>query len=257
LKNINSKRGKSPLGAEYLEENAEVDNLNNSEENESSDRSKLLKGDDQYEPRSRSTFRQRLTHKSKVLAYACKNKIGNSYRAPFWNTHFLNHSLGSPEQIQGTIDLTSVKLQQNICTSCGPEVKGCTNDSFDANSIKECPTTNTFRGVFTFQGPNKETKMVLVNYPKTPKEIDAQLVANLLKEIDPESEPMRTRNMKEVMAIQNCHYLMIHQPNLTKKGSKVKHNPKVYTEPLLVLEQLFKPQLLKWKDKASADNKIQ
>lgn len=239
MKKINSKRGKSPLWARNLEQVTGVDNPNNPEEDESSDRSKLLKGDYQYEPRSRSTFKQRLTNKSKVLAYACKNKIGNSYRAPFWNTHFLNHSLGSPEQVQGTIDLTSVRLQQNICTSCGPEVRGCTNDSLDANSIKECPTMDTFRGVFTFQGPNKETKMVLVNYPKAPKEIDAQLVANLLKEIDPESEPMKTRNMEEVLAIQNCHYLMIHQPNLTKKGNKVKHNPKVYTEPQRAKIQFF------------------
>jgi len=238
LKKINSKRGKSPPWARNLEQISGVDNLSNPED-ESSDKSKLLEGDYQYEPRSRSTFRQRLTHKSKVLAYACKNKIGNSYKAPFWNTHFLNHSLGSPEQVQGTIDLTSVKLQQNICTSCGPEIKGCTNDSFDINSIKECPDIDTFKGVFTFQGSNKKIKMVLVNYPKTPKEINAQLIVNLLKEIDPESEPMKIRNMEEVMAIQNSHYLMIHQPNLTKKGNKEKHYPKVYTEPQRAKIQFF------------------
>jgi len=135
--------------------------------------------------------------------------------------------------------LTSVKLQQSICAPCGPEIQGCTNKSFDADSTEEYPTIDTFKGVFTFQGPDKETKMVLVNYPRAPKEIDALLVARLLKEIDPESEPMKNRNMKEVMAIQNCHYLMIHQPNLTKKGSKVEHNPKVYTEPQQAKIQFF------------------
>lgn len=240
MKNINSKRGKSPLGAEYLEENAEVDNLNNSEENESSDRSKLLKGDDQYEPRSRSTFRQRLANKSKVLAHVCKNKIGNSYKAPFWNTHFLNHSLHSPEQVQNTIDLTSVKLQQNICASCGPEVQDCTNKSSGIKTPRELLTTNTFRGIFTFQGPHEEPKMVLVNYPKAPKEVDALLVARLLEEIDPGSEPIKIRNMEEILAIPDCHYLMIHQPSLTSKGNKsVKHNPKVYTEPERARLQFF------------------
>lgn len=174
----------------------------------------------------------------------CQKQIGNSYKAPFWNAEFYRHPLSNLKQAQGAVNLASVKLQYVSSPSCGPEVASCSvNPPESRKTAAELATDfprPSFKGILILQESSQKSQIVLVNFPRHLNEIDASWVTELLAKSNPEAERPSSENMDDVKAIQDCHYLMVHQPQLTKKGNKhQQHNPKVYTETGQAKYQLF------------------
>jgi hypothetical protein len=242
-KEINSEIGKSPHWATFRQYDS-TDGLNNAVFDKASDKEELLEEDYQYDPRSRSTLSQRLLDRARSLMRARRKQIGNSYKTPLWNTEFYKHPLSSLDQAQGAVNLASVKLQYQRCPSCGPEVAGCSLNPSEAGETAIESTKGsskpTFKGILILQESDQKSQIVLLNFPRDLNEVNASWVTKLLTELNPQTEFQSTESMDDVKAIQDCHYLMVHQPQLTRKGNKhYQHNPKVYTETGQAKYQLF------------------
>jgi hypothetical protein len=177
------------------------------------------------------------------------------------NAYYYSRPLTSQEQVQGAINLSSVRYRYTPNSPCGPKIDSChwhwerENDSikgkvpykqdYKKSRKQEKQEENSFCGLIFCGKPSQEPKIFLVNPEQTFNWMRHLLHPQILGErryFTPEKllSTDGLREKGELSVIKGCHYLAINEPRFTrKKGQESCHDRRTWIEPTAAKIQLF------------------
>ncbi len=192
------------------------------------------------------------------------------------NTSYYNTPLYSKEQVQGAIDLSSVRYNYYPEVPCGPGISSCHQDqiprlSYDPRGSQTpvsthwdpavqlsflrpkgnvtgkqgASTKKDFSGIIFCGDPQDNPKILLINQDEA-----FNWLRHMLYSVNAQGQetfsPDRLLSTEgllekgELCSISDCHYLAIHQPTLTKKQGRLSsHDQRVWIEPSKAKVQVF------------------
>ena len=189
---------------------------------------------------------------------------------------YFNQAFTKKAQVQGGIDLTKVRYHYSKDLTCGPRLPACecqmlsengtevtvsrkassrpddqpsTSDQQSAQSrrkirppVRSEPTFSAL--IFVGQAGEPNSKAIMVNHQQASRwlqflmsDTDASGVTNL--------HPQNILTEKGISdkvptcKARDCHYLMVHDPHITRDERSYVHEPRIWTDPISARAQVF------------------